>query len=117
LPVAELPVAECMEVNRLTIPDALQRDMSATMAEFARGLGIAFPAAGIPDHVDEVSRVFSIPLDGGRCEISAEPGPVRKIALLQLPTLRVRIAFFGSNQAQRSAFLSHMDLVMRRGGG
>jgi hypothetical protein len=91
--------------------------MSATMAEFARGLGMAFPAAGLPDRVDEVSRTFSIPLDGGRCEISAEPGPLRKIALLQLPTLRVSIEFLGGNQAQRSAFLTHMDLVMRRGGG
>jgi hypothetical protein len=106
-----------MEVNRLTIPDVLERDMSATMAEFARGLGMTFPGAGIPDHVDEAARVFSVPMSGGRCEIAAEPGPIRKIALLQLPTLNVRIAFFGGNQAQRGAFLTHMDLVMRRGGG
>ncbi len=106
-----------MEVARPAVPDVLQRDMSATMAEFARGLGMAFPAAGIPDHVDEAGRVFSVPMSGGHCEIAAEPGPLRKIALLQLPTLRVRIAFIGGNQAQRRAFLTHMDLVMRRGGG
>jgi hypothetical protein len=106
-----------MPVSRRVVPDILGRDMSATMAEFARGLGMAFPNAGIPDQVDEASRIFSIPVDGGRCEIAVELGPMRKIALLELPTLCVRIAFFGGNQAQRSAFLTHMDLVMRRGGG
>jgi hypothetical protein len=114
-------VADCMTdgmtAQRRAVPDVLERDMSATMAEFGRGLGMAFPGAGIPGRLPEEARLFTLPLDGGRCEISAEPGPVRKIALLQLPTLRVRIKFLGGNQVQRSAFLTHMDLVMRRGGG
>jgi hypothetical protein len=117
LPVAELPVADCMQASQRRVPDLIERDVSATMAEFARGLAMAFPGAGIPNQVAEASQIFSVPLDGGRCEIAAEPGPLRRIALLQLPTLHVRIAFVGGTQAQRSVFLTHMDLVMRRGGG
>jgi hypothetical protein len=91
--------------------------MSATMAEFVRGLAMAFPGVGIPAAVAETAHSFAIPLGAGRCLIAAEPGPPRRIALLQLPTLRVRLAFAGADQAERGAFLRHMDLVMRRGGG
>jgi hypothetical protein len=106
-----------MEQARRVVPDLVERDVSATMAEFARGLAMAFPDAGIPERVGESARIFEIAFEGGRCDIAAAPGPIRQIALLQLPTLRVKIAFCGGDESRRSALLTHMDLVMRRGGG
>ena len=91
---------------------ALEREVTATRAEFVRILGMAFPDVVVDDgkrlRVDGRDAVM---------EISLEPGPERRIALLCLPTLRVRIEFVeGSPKAQR-AMLAHMDMAMQRGGG
>lgn len=86
--------------------------MSASPAEFRHGLDLAFAdrVTGGPEH-------FAIAADGAAMEIEVEVGPPRIIALLRLPTLRVRIRFTAGTPAQQAALLAHMDRAMQRGGG
>lgn len=86
--------------------------MSASPAEFRHGLALAFAerVTGGPD-------LYAIAANGASMEIEVEVGPPRVIALLRLPTLRVRIRFTAGTPAQRTALLAHMDRAMQRGGG
>lgn len=86
--------------------------MSATPAEFAHGLALAFgaQASGNPG-------LYRIVHDGAAMEIETRIGPVRTIASLSLPTLQVRIRFTAGSPAQRAKMLHCMDRAMQRGGG
>ncbi|MGE5153926.1 MAG: hypothetical protein ACM3ST_07915 [Bdellovibrio bacteriovorus] len=90
----------------------LEREMSATVAELCRGLEAAFPGA-----VEGGPLAFRVITPGGIMELEASPGPERVIALLRLPTLRVRIRFATGDRDARSRMLARLDLAMRRGGG
>lgn len=93
-------------------PECIGRDMSATPAEFHRGLTAAFGAqvSGGPD-------LYRIASDGAAMDIDVAVGPPRVIALLSLPTLRVRIRFTAGRPAQWKTLLERMDRYMQRGGG
>jgi hypothetical protein len=85
--------------------------MSAIPADLARGLAAAFPGA-----VEGGPLRFRVRA-GSVMEIELTPGPERVIALLRLPTLRLRIRFSGGDSAAREGMLRRLELALRRGGG
>ncbi|MCB1928438.1 MAG: hypothetical protein KDH17_10425 [Rhodocyclaceae bacterium] len=89
-----------------------ERDVSATLDELAAWISKAYPDAerrGVGDHL--------ITRRGAVLELVATPGPERRIALLRLPTLRIRYRFTAGDAEDRAALLSRLDLFMHRGGG
>lgn len=93
-------------------PTVLEREMTATGDDFARGLAAAFGK-----RVEGGPQSFRIVDNGAAMEIDLRVGPPRVIALLRLPTLRVRIRFTAGRPDQCLALLERMDRAMHRGGG
>lgn len=91
---------------------ALEREVSATPAEFAHGLRNAFPDGLTGGPVE-----FRVDDGAAAMEIHLVPGPDRVIALLRLPTLKAFIRFTAGDPAARERMLKRMDLAMQRGGG
>ncbi len=92
--------------------ELLERQVSATPAEFARGLRYAFP-----DAVQSGPLGYRVSRDGATLDIDAEPGPALVIAGLSLPTLRVRLHFRAGDAQARARLLAYLDLATHRGGG
>ncbi len=88
------------------------REVSCTPAEYAHGLGNAFPQGLSGGPLD-----FRVEGQGAAMAIHLTPGPDRVIALLRLPTLTARIRFTAGDAEARARMLRHMDLAMQRGGG
>lgn len=86
--------------------------MSASPADLWRGLEAAFPGA-----VEGGPLAFRVTTPDALLEVEASPGPERVIALLRLPTLRVRLRFIAGAPQARSRMLARLDLALRRGGG
>ena len=91
---------------------ALEREVSATPAEFAHGLRNAFPEGLVGGPLE-----FRVDDGAAAMEIRLVPGPDRVIALLRLPTLKASIRFTSGNYDARERMLRRMDLAMQRGGG
>ena len=94
------------------VAEVLEREMSASPADVARGLESAFPGA-----VKGGPLAFRVDALGAAMDIDLMLGPERVIALLRLPTLRVRIRFAAGDAAARAKMLARFDLATRRGGG
>lgn len=92
--------------------EVLEREVSASPGEFARGLRTAFP-----DAVEDGHLRFRCERDGVRLEIALRPGPDLAIAGLRLPRVRVSIRCLGADAAARARVLAHLDLATHRGGG
>ena len=90
----------------------VEREVSASPADFARGLHTAFPRGVEGGPLD-----FRVERDGVRLEIALRPGPDRVIALLRLPTIQVRIRCLGGDAEARARLLAYLDLATHRGGG
>jgi hypothetical protein len=90
----------------------VEREVSASPAELLGGLRNAFPEGLQGGPLAFRARRF-----GAAVEIELVPGPDRVIALLRLPTLKLRIRFTQGDAAARARLLAHMDLAMHRGGG
>lgn len=90
----------------------LEREVSATPAEFAHGLRTAFPE-GLSGGLLE----FRVDDGDATMEIRLTPGPDRVIVLLCLPTLKISIRFTAGDSVARERMLRRMDLAMQRGGG
>jgi hypothetical protein len=92
--------------------EEIEREVSATPAEFAHGLRNAFPngLSGGPLH-------FQVTYGDAAMTIHLTPGPDRVIALLRLATLQVRIRYTQGDAAACERMLRRMDLAMQRGGG
>ena len=58
-----------------------------------------------------------VQLDGGHLDLSWQPLPPRRIALLRLPRLAVQFRFEHVPEAARVLFLNRFDLRTQRGGG
>ena len=92
--------------------NAFEREVSASPAEFRRGLLLAFPGK-----VTGQGNIFNIATDNAAMEVSLTEGSPRSIANLKLPTLFVSIRFTtGTTDAQKT-LLAQMDRAMHRGGG
>lgn len=104
------PAAEAL-TERATIGE-LEREVSASAAEFAHGLRNAFP-----DGLSGGPLEFRVRHGAAAMEIRLAPGPDRVIALLRLPTLVARIRFTDGDAEACRRMLQHMDLAMQRGGG
>ena len=96
----------------VTMSVCLQREVSATLAEFLRGFGDAFPGYSQTGPERYIARHGAAAM-----EIQLRPGAERRIAALHLPTLHVTIRFTAGTKAEREGMLAHMDRVMHRGGG
>jgi len=90
----------------------LEREMSASRAEFVHGLRLAFPQG-----VEEAGALLKVGDGDAAMEIALSPLPDRVIALLRLPRLQVSIRFVAGTPAQQRAMLARMDRAMQRGGG
>ena len=90
----------------------VEREVSATRGAFLHGLRLAFPHS--LTETDEGARVCE---QTAAMEIAIAPGPDRQIALLRLPTVRVRIRFVAGSAEDQRAMLARMDAAMQRGGG
>jgi hypothetical protein len=90
----------------------LEREMSASRAEFLHGLWLAFP-----DGIAESGGLLRVADGGAAMEIELSPLPDRSIALLRLPNLKVRIRFIAGSRDEQQAMLARMDRAMQRGGG
>lgn len=93
-------------------PDAIEREVWATEAEFRHGLGLAFPGRV----VERNGRLCVDDGDAGM-EIVLAALPPRSIALLELPRLKVSLRNTAGTPEQFKAMLARMDLAMHRGGG
>lgn len=96
-----------------TVPEAFQREVTATPAEFERDLRKAWPAA--------VERpgpsCFRLEEGDLRLEIDIAPAGIRRLGLFELPILHAHYRFSGGDAAARHLMLSRLDRAMQRGGG
>lgn len=93
-------------------PLELQRDISSTVEEFVRALRRAFPDLHEKHPGAYLARLGEVTL-----AIDFTVGPIRRIALLALPTLLVSLRFAGGDRALQTAMLEHLDRYLHRGGG
>ena len=90
----------------------IEREVSASRAEYQRGLLLAYP-----DAQPVANQVWRIDDGQAVLEITVAELSPRVIAKLRLPRLRLTLEFLsGSPEAQR-ALLNRLDLAMQRGGG
>jgi hypothetical protein len=89
---------------------AIDRDISATREEFARGVRAAFPDARATPEGWQVEH------GGAKADISLSPLSDLVIALLRLPRHRCRIRLDGPG-ADRKELLDRLDRYQQRGGG
>lgn len=92
--------------------DRRERVISASVAEFTRGLELAFPGG--------------VAADGNRVRITAFDAVLAieievleplVIALLRMPRLRARFEFERGAPADRDRLFEHLDRATQRGGG
>lgn len=92
--------------------DQLEREVSATPDEFARGLRTAFPG-----QVEGGPLAFHVTALGAAMHVTLTETPPRHIASLLLPTLHVRIRFDAGNADEQRALIDYLDRATQRGGG
>jgi hypothetical protein len=92
--------------------DLLEREVSATPAEYVRGLLDAFPGA-----VEPGPWGYRVNRGSAALDAAIDPGPERVIGGLRLPTVLVRIRLSGGDRAARGELLRRLDLATHRGGG
>ena len=93
--------------------ERFQRDMGCTEAEWLGWLPAAVGAC--PWQREGQSARVSI--GQGTLQLRWQVMPLRVIALMRMPVLRVNFAFTGLNADERYAFMKRFDLYMQRGGG
>lgn len=95
------------------VPQALDREVAATPAEFERDLRKAWSGeigARAPLQLALVDGDLELVID-------LEPIEPRRIGLLTLPRLIARYRFSGGDEAARRRLLERLDRAMQRGGG
>lgn len=93
--------------------ERFQRDMGCTEAEW---LGWLPAAVGACAWLREGERA-RVQIGKGHLELRWQVMPLRVIALMRMPVLRVNFAFTGLDADERYAFMKRFDLYMQRGGG
>lgn len=88
------------------------REIGATPAEYLRALRMALPE-GVEEAPDGCTlRAGEVVLELRWCA-----QPARRIALLELPVLRVDYRFRAGSEAAQRDFLLRLDRATQRGGG
>ncbi len=89
------------------------REMGMTHRDFFR----TFPAVarGAPWRQDGNKVVLGEP--DKQVSILMGPESERRIALLTIPTVKLRFEFEGFDDAEAGSFMARFDLAFRRGGG
>ena len=93
-------------------PETIEREVWATPAEFRHGLDLAFPG-----RVNECGGILHVADGDAAMEIALEVLSPRRIALLNLPRMKVSLRMTAGAAPQRAAMLTRMDRAMQRGGG
>lgn len=86
--------------------------MAASVAEFVRGLELAFPGAVMAEGERVRIAAFDAVL-----EISIQPLEPITIGLLHMPRLRAQFVFLRGAPAARNQLFEHLDRATQRGGG
>lgn len=92
---------------------ALQREMGCTREEFVRWLPGATRHAPMQMHAGKAV----VRAGEATVEISFNPAPRRKIALVSIPVLKVSFRFSGAGASAYREFMAYFDLYTSRGGG
>jgi hypothetical protein len=92
--------------------ETIEREVWATPDEFRHGLELGFPGR-------VTGSEGNLRADDGQAgmAIALEVLAPRRIALLNLPRMKVSIHMTAGTPEQRQAMLARMDLAMQRGGG
>ena len=94
-------------------PEAFEREMACTEAEWLRWL----PAAvGAREWRCEPG-LATVKIDAGELHLAWRALEPRTIALVRLPRLHVSFRFEGVEGQARRAFMERFDLYLQRGGG
>jgi hypothetical protein len=93
--------------------ETFQRDMGCTEAEWLGWLPAAVGACPW-QREGESARVQ---IGKGQLQLRWQTMPLRVIALMRMPVLRVNFVFTGLDADERYAFMKRFDLYMQRGGG
>jgi hypothetical protein len=93
--------------------ETFQRDMGCTEAEWLGWLPAAVGTC--PWQLEGESA--RVQIGNGQLQLRWQTMPLRVIALMRMPVLRVNFAFTGLDADERYAFMKRFDLYMQRGGG
>jgi hypothetical protein len=92
--------------------DRRERVISSSVAEFVRGLELAFPGG-----VTRQEHTLRIDAFDAALEIEIEVLEPVAIALLRLPRLRARFGFIAGRPDACDRLFVHLDRATQRGGG
>jgi hypothetical protein len=92
--------------------DRDERVIGASIAEFVRGLELAFPGAVTAEGDRIRIEAFDAVL-----EIAVESLETIALGLLRVPRLRAQFAFLRGAPADRDRLFEHLDRATQRGGG
>lgn len=95
------------------VPEAIDREVAATPAEFERDLRKAWWGT------IDAAKPLRLVLADGELELVIELEPIepRRLGLLTLPRLIAAYRFSGADEAARRRLLERLDRAMQRGGG
>jgi hypothetical protein len=99
----------------LLVPERFEQVMGCTPAELLAWLPRAWPLANLT--IDAGHSVCSAMLAGGTLQIIWAPLPPTRIAMLEIPRLKVGFVYIGLSPEQRYQAQKRFDLVTHRGGG
>lgn len=98
----------------LSYPEAFERELACTEAEWLRWLPAAVGAHAWELH----DRAATVRIgNAARLHLARQARAPRAIALLRLPRLHVAFRFEGAAPHERAAFMERFDLYLQRGGG
>ena len=97
------------------VPLAFERVMGCTATELVSWLPRALPDAALNTDVQDGRSVAAWTI--GTLELRWHTLPPRRIALLEIPQLRVHFVFQGLNDEERYRVQRCFDLQTHRGGG
>lgn len=96
-----------------TYTESFEREHGCTEAEWLGQL----PGAAEPHALKVLGAQALVDIDSGTLQIDWQVLPPRRIALIQLPLMRVRYRFEGVDAPARQRFMKRFDLYMQKGGG
>lgn len=97
------------------LPTEFVRDMGLTPSEFSQALDQALEGGVL--QVREHEQIACARFPDGELWLKWSTLPSRRLALLEIPRLKVQFEYYGLTEARRYDVQRHFDLVFQRGGG